>query len=606
MLHIEEEGGEREIAPLLGMGATQLDGEERPFENFLVEKVLKRSDRAAGKSKPLHCPTSEHTQASEANNESPQLEGRMKFLQAQATDRYHLLALWFTMGLTNAFPAVGLRFYMIHDLKASPYVQALIGVLTGVAWNLKIVVAFVSDCLPIGGYHRKPYLVLGVVVNCVGYAIISNTNPGVRYAAMLLVLSATGQMITAVMCDTLVVENTTRETTQQNGSLLTWCWIVSTVGGLVGNLSGGLLLQYSFLSYKQALMLSALLKMSILPIANLIQERGSQGLKGSTTPTMHKTTHIKPTHKITPNSVNDGAQSVTPDERWREGRRQRQGLVWEEEGWGAQLCFSCLGECQHAFKRARTLLKVIWRFLKERDVWKATVFIYLFRELSYIMIVASLSGAGGMYLYSRYFSKQNWQCFFACVIIFSSAISLLQLVLVFRLNLRLGIPDIVFALGEDAIIDATNSVLSMPILILIANICPQGVESSVYALVTSIQIGGSTVGASISALLITAFGISLDNYSRLWQLIVVCSLAKVLVLPILPMLPRNQAKASMTRLSVSSVENDGGSNGDDEKRGKIFSQSSVLGAGLVIFLLAFGIMWSLYLAVSSLASVANA
>ncbi|GAB5353268.1 hypothetical protein AAMO2058_000022800 [Amorphochlora amoebiformis] len=445
---------------------------------------------------------------------------------------------------------------------------------------------------------------------------------------MLLVLSATGQMITAVMCDTLVVENTTRETTQQNGSLLTWCWIVSTVGGLVGNLSGGLLLQYSFLSYKQALMLSALLKMSILPIANLIQERGSQGLKGSTTPTMHKTTHIKPTHKITPNSVNDGAQSVTPDERWREGRRQRQGLVWEEEGWGAQLCFSCLGECQHAFKRARTLLKVIWRFLKERDVWKATVFIYLFSllpnlstvtpnylinhlhftegELSYIMIVASLSGAGGMYLYSRYFSKQNWQCFFACVIIFSSAISLLQLVLVFRLNLRLGIPDIVFALGEDAIIDATNSVLSMPILILIANICPQGVESSVYALVTSIQIGGSTVGASISALLITAFGISLDNYSRLWQLIVVCSLAKVLVLPILPMLPRNQAKASMTRLSVSSVENDGGSNGDDEKRGKIFSQSSVLGAGLVIFLLAFGIMWSLYLAVSSLASVANA
>ncbi len=56
-----------------------------------------------------------------------------------------------------------------------------------------------------------------------------------------------------------------------------------------------------------------------------------------------------------------------------------------------------------------------------------------------------------------------------------------------------------FALGDETINDVIGFIISMPLLVLMSKICPKGVEGSVYALVTSLQMVGGSVGGTFSA-----------------------------------------------------------------------------------------------------------
>ena len=83
-----------------------------------------------------------------------------------------------------------------------------------------------------------------------------------------------------------------------------------------------------------------------------------------------------------------------------------------------------------------------------------------------------------------------------------------------RHQTRWHIPDVAFALGDD-IVAVANQLLAMPILILMARLCPQGAEGTTYALVTSVQMSGGTVGGDGPSLQRQA-SVTNTNFSRLW------------------------------------------------------------------------------------------
>jgi len=177
---------------------------------------------------------------------------------------------------------------------------------------------------------------------------------------------------------------------------------------------------------------------------------------------------------------------------------------------------------------------------------------------------------------------------------------------VFHINRAWGIPDLVFALGDETVVDVTNALLAMPVLILVASICPLGVESSLYALVTSVQAAGGTVGGTISGLLIKGFGITLHNYDNLWKLIVLCACLKVLSVFFIPMLPSKLARPAQQpgeqaaeeeakegdqigeRENMVEVEEAQSSTAEEEP-----AKKSKWGATAVLVLLVVGICWSL-------------
>ena len=73
-----------------------------------------------------------------------------------------------------------------------------------------------------------------------------------------------------------------------------------------------------------------------------------------------------------------------------------------------------------------------------------------------------------------------------------------------------------------------------------ARLCPEGAEGTVYALVTSVQGVGGTVGGCWSKLATDLCGVQDYDWSSLWQLTLVTSGAKLLCFPLLPLVPRGR------------------------------------------------------------------
>ena len=159
-------------------------------------------------------------------------------------------------------------------------------------------------------------------------------------------------------------------------------------------------------------------------------------------------------------------------------------------------------------------------------------------------LLGSAGSVLGNYLFRRYMLTMNWHAMFSSTVLIAWAASSLQLVLMFRepstgrtLSERGHLPDAAFALGDDVIVATANQLLAMPILVLMAKLCPVGAEGTTYALVTSVQTVGGTVGGVISQHVVAAFGVTNTDFSRLWQLTLLTSSAKLIALPFLPLVP---------------------------------------------------------------------
>jgi hypothetical protein len=61
-------------------------------------------------------------------------------------------------------------------------------------------------------------------------------------------------------------------------------------------------------------------------------------------------------------------------------------------------------------------------------------------------------------------------------------------------NRKIGIPDLVFAMGDDLIYAIASQFISMPIWVMMGQIVPDGAEGSIFALVSSLQTVGGSVG----------------------------------------------------------------------------------------------------------------
>jgi hypothetical protein len=64
-------------------------------------------------------------------------------------------------------------------------------------------------------------------------------------------------------------------------------------------------------------------------------------------------------------------------------------------------------------------------------------------------------------------------------IVASTALSFVELILIFQINQQWGIPNLVFAMGDDLINVVVGQMVNMPIWVMMGQLCPVGVEGSV-------------------------------------------------------------------------------------------------------------------------------
>lgn len=84
----------------------------------------------------------------------------------------------------------------------------------------------------------------------------------------------------------------------------------------------------------------------------------------------------------------------------------------------------------------------------------------------------------------------------------------------------------------------------MPVLVLAARLCPEGMEATLFATLMSVSNGGSVLGGLLGAGLTQVFGVTKDRFDNLALLIILCNLSSLLPLPLLGLLPRDNSDAS--------------------------------------------------------------
>lgn len=128
-------------------------------------------------------------------------------------------------------------------------------------------------------------------------------------------------------------------------------------------------------------------------------------------------------------------------------------------------------------------------------------------------IVGSVAALVTVFIYQIVFSKWNFRSVLLFTTVLSGLSGIFDIILVKRWNITiLGIPDIVFfLLGEDVIHSVIECLYWIPSSSIIGKVCPANMESCTYAYLAGISNFGRMVSAITGALLTEWAGISTLN-----------------------------------------------------------------------------------------------
>jgi len=164
---------------------------------------------------------------------------------------------YFAVGVIyGGLPATVYGFFLGY-LNVPGYVYATAGVVTTLPWSFKFFFGLMNDCLPVGGYRRKPYMVFGWSLCCAVLLVLASHKLPEPYHcrddqgnyikheicneeaqwqggtfASLMCLAALGYVIADVAADGLMVEYARREPEEKRGATQTTVYLVRTLGSV--------------------------------------------------------------------------------------------------------------------------------------------------------------------------------------------------------------------------------------------------------------------------------------------------------------------------------------------------------------------------------------
>jgi len=149
----------------------------------------------------------------------------------------------------------------------------------------------------------------------------------------------------------------------------------------------------------------------------------------------------------------------------------------------------------------------------------------------------------GVAFFNAYLNNKPLPWVFKWGALSATALGLTQMVLVTGLNRQLGISDELFVLGDSAILTTISQVCWMPVLVFAAQVCPEGVEATLFATLMSILNSGGFTGTWVGGLLTKALGVTGEDFTNLPLLVLICVLSTPLPLLLLPKVEQYARKA---------------------------------------------------------------
>ncbi|KAF2314075.1 hypothetical protein GH714_021974 [Hevea brasiliensis] len=135
----------------------------------------------------------------------------------------------------RCFPWLALNFHMANNLNLHPSLLQLVQYSANLPMVAKPLYGILSDAISIGGAHRIPYILIGVLSwGPLGFIPVAREALPTLLACVLL--GNLGASITEVAKDALVAEYGQKH---KKTGLQSYAFMASAVGGILGNLLGG-------------------------------------------------------------------------------------------------------------------------------------------------------------------------------------------------------------------------------------------------------------------------------------------------------------------------------------------------------------------------------
>ncbi|KAL2517486.1 putative folate-biopterin transporter 2 [Abeliophyllum distichum] len=122
---------------------------------------------------------------------------------------------------------------------------------------------------------------------------------------------------------------------------------------------------------------------------------------------------------------------------------------------------------------------------------------------------------------------------------------MLDLLLVLRVNLKLGVPDFFFVVIDASVGHMIGRLKWMPLLVLSSKLCPPGIEGTFFALLMSIDNAGLLTSSWFGGLLLHVLKVTRTQFDNLWVAILIRSILRISPLFILFLVPRTDPNSSI-------------------------------------------------------------
>jgi len=400
-----------------------------------------------------------------------------------------ILTIYFVQGILT-LSRLAVSFFLKDELLLGPVQMSTIMGICTIPWMIKPLYGFISDSLPLFGYHRKPYIVISGILGCAAWLCLGTVVHTSTTATIMIVFSSLSVAISDVIVDSIVVERARNESEAKIGSLQSLCWGSSAIGALCTAYFSGLLLE--FFTTRIVFLITALFPLIISSVAWLITEKPINKDHEKSDNTKHQLLKIR--------------QAIT------------QKTIW-----------------------LPTLFIFIWHATPKTE---SAFFYFTTNELHFqpeflgrIRLVTSFASLIGVWAFQRYFKNIPFRTMITSGILLSTALGMTNLLLVTHTNRILGIDDHWFSLGDSLIVTVIGQIVFMPILVLSTKLCPPGIEATFFALIMSVFNVAGTVSYALGSIMMKWLGITEYQFDSLWLLIILTNCASLIPILFINCLP---------------------------------------------------------------------
>ncbi|TKW05241.1 hypothetical protein SEVIR_7G163200v4 [Setaria viridis] len=407
-------------------------------------------------------------------------------------------------GVGNAVGGVAAGYYWKDVQRVQPSAAQFYQGVTDAPWVVKPLWGLLTDVIPVAGYRRRPYFVLAGVVGVSSMLMLSmHRGLGIMSALLALTAQSAGAAIADVTVDAVVAQNSiTHEALASDMQSL--CGFSSSLGALLGFSISGLLVHS--MGSQAALGLLSIPSALVLSAGILLKENRAAEVD------------YKQVHKKFYKAIQCmGATLKCPE-------------VWQP--------------CIYMFVSHNLSLDIqggMFYWYTDPVVGPG----FSEGSIGLIYAIGSVGSLLGVLLYQTTLKDYPFRSILLWGQVLSSLAGMLDLVLVTRLNLKIGIPDYFFAMIDNSISQMVGRLKWLPLLVLCSKLCSPGIEGTFYALLMSLQNAGLLMSAWWGGLLLHKLNVTRMEFSNLWIAVLIRNISRLVPLTLLFLVPQSDQNSTL-------------------------------------------------------------